>query len=153
MKPTKEQLKEIQEIEKKVANVCDTKNGVVDELTGITYPKKTIEVTRNENGVIVNRETGKPHFKKLKNISEEISINLNFALSSPTLKKQLKNQGFKVSNKFIEKAEEIRYDLHCLNEVNILKEKELIKCFKRLNKTICKRIISSELKDIQKYLS
>jgi hypothetical protein len=51
MKPTKKQLKEIQAIEKKVAKVCDV--------------KKRIEVTRNDDGVIINKETGKPHFEEL----------------------------------------------------------------------------------------
>lgn len=160
MKSTKKQLKEIQEIEKKVANVCDANDGVVDEITGITYPKKTTEVTLNDNGVIINKETGKPHFgaididemKKMveEKKSKEIAINLSFGLSSPTLKKQIKNQGFKVSNLFIQKAEVIRYDLHCLNEVGVLKDKELLKCFKRLNKTICKKILKPLLKDGEK---
>ena len=48
MKPTKKQLKEIQEIEKKVSEVCDT--------------KKTIEVYRDENGHIRNLENGELHF-------------------------------------------------------------------------------------------
>lgn len=56
MKLTKKQLKEIQEIEKKVAEVCDT--------------KKTIEVTRNDAGMIINKETGKPHFEELYNTNK-----------------------------------------------------------------------------------
>jgi hypothetical protein len=156
MKPTKKQLREIEEIEKKIANVCDANDGVVDEITGITYPKKTTEVTLNENGVIINKETGKAHFQELiKKISSEkksnnIHISISFGVSSPSLKKQLKNQGLKVSDAFIEKAEIIRYDLNCLNKVGILKEKELIKCFKRLNKTICKKILKPLLKDGEK---
>ena len=151
MKLTKKQLKEIEEIEKRVANVCDANDGVVDETTGLVYPKKTTEVTVNDNGVVINKETGKAHFQELiKKIPKEIAINLSFGLSSPTLKKQLKNQGFKVSDVFIQKAEIIRYDLHCLNKVGILKEKELIKCFKRLNKTICKKILKPLLKDGEK---
>jgi hypothetical protein len=71
MKPTKKQLKDIQEIEKKVANVCDANDSIVDEITGIVYPKKTIEVTRNENGIIINKETGKPHFPELYEIIKE----------------------------------------------------------------------------------
>jgi len=51
MKPTKKQLEAIKEIEKKVAKVCDT--------------KKTVEVTRNDDGVIINKQTGKPHFEEL----------------------------------------------------------------------------------------
>ena len=42
MKTTKKQLKETQPIE-----------------------KKTIEVTRNDNGVIINKQIGKPHFEEL----------------------------------------------------------------------------------------
>ena len=56
MKTTKKQLNEIKEIEKKVAKVCDT--------------KKTVEVTRNDDGVIINKETGKPHFEELYNINK-----------------------------------------------------------------------------------
>jgi hypothetical protein len=50
-KLTKKQLKEIADIEKKVAKVCDV--------------KKTTQVTRNDDGVIINKETGKPHFEEL----------------------------------------------------------------------------------------
>ena len=57
MKTTKKQLKEIQEIEKKVAKVCDV--------------KKTTEVTRNDDGVIINKETGKPLFEELYEIIKE----------------------------------------------------------------------------------
>lgn len=71
MKPTKKQLKEIQEIEKKVANICDANDEVVDEITGIVYPKKIIEVLRNENGIIINKETGKPLFAELYEIIKE----------------------------------------------------------------------------------
>jgi hypothetical protein len=38
----KKQLKEIKKIEKKVSKVCDT--------------KKTVEVTRNDDGIIINKE-------------------------------------------------------------------------------------------------
>ena len=51
MKPTKKQLKEIQEIEKKVSKVCDT--------------KKTIEVYRDENGHIRNLKNGELHFPEI----------------------------------------------------------------------------------------
>ena len=111
--------------------------------------KKTIEVTKNDNGVIVNKETGKPHFTELlrKKIKRYNYIFKFWKFSYLTLKKQIKNQGFKISNEFIESAEDIRFELHCLNKSGILKEKELRKSFKRLNKMICKQIISLELKD------
>lgn len=110
--------------------------------------KKTIEVTKNDNGVIVNKETGKPHFPELlEKKSRDITISLSYGNSAPSLKKQIKNQGFKISNEFIESAEDIRFELHCLNKSGILKEKELRKSFNRLNKMICKQIISLELKD------
>ena len=48
---TKKQLKEIQEIEKKVSEVCDT--------------KKTIEVYRDENGHIRNLKNGELHFPEI----------------------------------------------------------------------------------------
>jgi hypothetical protein len=73
MKTTKKQLKEIAKVEKKVSEVCDTKEGgvVFDEVTGIPYveseikPKKTVEVTRDDSGKIVNKKTGKPHFEEI----------------------------------------------------------------------------------------
>jgi hypothetical protein len=80
MKTTKEQLKEIFETEKKVAKVCGTEKGKVifDEVTGIPYieseikPKKTIEVTKDDSGNIINKKTKKPHFEELfKNIELE----------------------------------------------------------------------------------
>ena len=156
MKPTKKQLKEIEEIEKKVANVCDANDGVVDETTGLVYPKKTTEVTINDKGAIINKETGKLHFQELmKQIlsekkSNNIEITISFGASYPSLKKQLKKQGFKISDFFIKRCEEVRYELHLLKRIGILKDKELVKCFKRLNKEICKKILDSELKDGEK---
>lgn len=152
MNLTKKQLKEIAEAEKKVAEVCDKHQEIVDEITGITYPKKTIEVGYNDKGVIINKKTGEPHFDEIKKlveekISKDITINLNFGESSPSLKKQLKEQGFKINNEILESAEAIRFDLYQLNKVNILSNKQLLKCFKRLNKIICKKIIQSELKE------
>jgi hypothetical protein len=154
MKTTKKQLKEISELEKKVSKVCDAKKGAVifDEVTGIPYveseikPKKTIEVTRNDDGVIVNKETGEPHFSKEKK-SRDIAIALGFGKSAPTLKKQIQSQGFVISKDYLQSAEEIRADLHELNRVGILKEKDLFKCFKRLSKKICKKIVDSEIKE------
>ena len=51
MKPTKKQLESIKEIEKKVSEVCDT--------------KKTVEVTRNDDGVIINKETGEMIYENI----------------------------------------------------------------------------------------
>jgi len=155
MKPTKKQLKEIAEVEKKVAEVCDANDSILDEITGIPYPKKTIEVGLNDKGVIINKETGEPLFDEMKKlveekISKDITITLNFGESSPSLKYQLKEQGFKLNKETLEKAEHIRYDLHCLNKVNILNDKQLLKCFKKLNKVICVKIIQSELKEGEK---
>ena len=154
MKLTKKQLQEIKEVEKKVAEVCGNLKGKVifDEVTGIPYaeseikPKKTVEVTRNNDGVIVNKETGEPHFSKEKKL-RNIEISLGFGKSAPTLKVQIEKQGFKISKGIIKDAEQIRNDLHDLNEVGILKEKELMKCFKRLSKKICKVIVDSEIKE------
>jgi hypothetical protein len=127
MKLTKKQLKEISEVEKKVANVCDTNDGIVDEITGITYPSKN---TSNQN--LINKD---------------ITISLSFGTSSPTLKEQIENQGFKLSDQIINNAEQIMFNLHCLNKSGILKEKDLHKCFKRLNKKLCKRILAPLLKE------
>lgn len=134
MKPTKKQLKEIKEVEKKVAEVCDS--------------KKTIEVTMNDEGVIVNKETGEPHFPKEKK-SRDISICLSFGKKQPmlSLKKQIELQGFKISKGFIIDAENIRNDLHALNEAGILNSKQLLKCFKKLSDVICKKIIDSVINE------
>ena len=156
MKTTKKQLKEIAEVEKKVAEVCGTKKGkiIFDEVSGkphfevidIGKKRNAVEVTRNDEGVIVNKETGKPHFAKEKK-SRNIEISLGFGKSAPTLKIQIEKQGFKISKGIINDAEQIRNDLHDLNEVGILKEKDLFKCFKRLSKKICKVIVDSEIKE------
>jgi hypothetical protein len=135
-KLTKKQQQEIQAIEKKVSEVCDA--------------KKTIEVTRNDDGVIINKETGKPHFEELLNhlkevIEDEIEITLTFDESAPSIKKQIKKQGYKMSGNFYKKAELIRTDLYALRRINILTEKDLYKCFKRLNDKICKAIVETTI--------
>lgn len=136
MKPTKKQLKEIQEIEKKVSKVCDT--------------KETFEVTRDDNNVIINKETGKPHFEAIdfdaikkmvkEKKSRDIYLNLNFDESSPSLKKQIKKQGWLLTNRHFKGAEKLRKKLNYLFNIGILKEKEAEKCFKRLNKMLCETI-------------
>lgn len=118
MKPTKKQLKKGQEIEKKVT-----------------------EVTINDKGIIINKNTGEPHFKEL---YDKLSTNVNLILiydeSAPTLKKQIKEQGWTLSKKLFKNAESIRTDLNALLSVGILKDKEAHKCFKRLNKALCRAI-------------
>lgn len=124
MKPTKKQLKEIQEIEKKVSEVCDT--------------KQTVEVTRDDNNVIINKETGKPHFDELlENFNYKIELILNFDESAPSLKKQIKKQGWLLSKKQFKGAEKLRKQLNNLFIIGILKKKEAQKCFKILNKMLC----------------
>jgi len=120
MKPTKRQLEAIQEIEKKVSEVCDA--------------KKTIEATK----IFEHLSEKKPN---------DIAISLNFGISAPFLKKQIEKQGFKISNEYIEEAEVIRDNLHALNYIGILKNKELIKCFDRLAKQICEIIIILKIKE------
>lgn len=133
MKTTKKQLKEIQAIEKKVSEVCDA--------------KQTVEVTLNDDGVIVNAGTGEPHFPELEKKSRDIAIALSFGKSAPTLKIQIEKQGFKIPKGILKDAEQIRNDLHDLKEVGILKNKELMNCFERLSKKICKVIVDSEIKE------
>ena len=101
--------------------------GVVDEITGITYPTKNTSTQTSTN--------------------KEITISLSFGASSPPLKEQIENQGFKLSDQRLEEAEQIMFDLYCLNKIGILKEKDLHKCFKRLNKKLCKRILAPMLKE------
>lgn len=127
MKTTKKQLKEIQAIEKKVANVCDN--------------KLMVKVTRNDEGVIINTETGEPHFKELlEHFNDKIELFLIFDESAPSLKKQIKEQGWLLSNKHFKGAEKLRKQLNNLLDIGILKEKEAHKCFKRLNKMLCEAI-------------
>jgi hypothetical protein len=132
MKPTKKQLKEIQEIEKNVSEVYDT--------------KKTIEVTLNDKGVIINKETGEPHFPELfKNLQDELNskelvISLSFGYKAPKLSKQLKLQGLEFDKELINDAELIRSQILSLGSVKILKGKEMLKAFTRLNKHIGKAI-------------
>jgi len=131
MKTTKKQLKEIQAIEKKVSEVCDT--------------KKTTEVTRNDDGVIINKKTGKQHFEEL--LDElcqnqiEMEVLLTYDDFAPSLKKQLKKLGFKISKGVLKDAEKIRFDLLALNRIKILSKKQTIKCFKNLNIMITKTIM------------
>lgn len=151
MNLTKKQLKEIAKAEKKVAEVCDKHQEIVDEITGINYPKKTIEVGLNDKGVIINKKTGKPHFDEIKKLVEEktskdINIALNYADDFTSLKNQIKEQGFVIDNQFTENAEQIRFDLNSLNKIGILSDKQLYKCFKKLHKIICKKILQSVLK-------
>lgn len=168
MKTTKKQLKEIAKLEKKVAEVCGTEKGKVafDEVTGIPYveseikPKKTTEVTLNDKGVIINKETGEPHFgaidiDKMKKLvkekkSRKIEIALSFKQDSASLKFQLNKQGFELHDSFLHRAEEFKFNLHSLNQVGILTDKQLLKCFKRFYKEICKKIIISQLKEGEK---
>ena len=121
-------------------------NKPIFEVIDIGKKRNATEVTLNDKGVIVNKETGEPHFPKEKK-SRNISINLSFGKPSPTLKKQIQSQGFVICKDYLNSAEEIRADLHALNRVGILKEKDLFKCFKRLSKKICKKIVDSEIKD------
>lgn len=146
MKLTKKQLKEISKVEKKVSDVCDN-NHVVDELTGITYPVKTTQVTLNENGVIVNKETGKPHFEELlKNTlrkPNQLEITLSFGYDSPSLKNQIKQQGFTVDKKIIKKSEYIKNQILFLDSIGILKQKQTYKAFERLNDFLSQHIADS----------
>lgn len=135
MKPTKKQLKEIQEIEKKVAEVCDT--------------KKTTEVTRNDDGVIINKETGKPYFEELLKlidqevVADDIEICLSYGYDAPPIKIQLIEQGFKFDKRLIIQSELIRNQILSLNGIGILKKKETFKAFNRLNDYIGQTIANS----------
>lgn len=124
MKPTKKTLKAIQEIEKKVASVCDNTDEVFDEITGMIYPKKTTE-------------------KK----SRKIEINLNFGLTEASLKWQLNKQGFELDDFFLFKVEELKFNIHTLNQDGILTEKQLWKCFHKLNNKISVKVVASQLKE------
>jgi hypothetical protein len=123
MKTTKKQLKEIQEIEKKVAKVCDV--------------KKTTEVTRNFDGVIINKETDKPHFEELyEELSEkerQIEVSLSYGYDAPSLKTQIKEQGFKVDMKLIVESELVKNQILSLQAIGILTKKQSNIAFEKLN--------------------
>jgi len=137
MKTTKKQLKEIQEIEKKVSEVCDN--------------KKKIEVTRNDDGIIINKETGKPLFPELlEKISEkerEIEIVLNYGYDAPSLKTQIKEQGFKVDMKLIVESELVKNQILSLEAIGILTKKQSEKAFEKLNDHIGDTIVNSLCKE------
>lgn len=137
MKTTKKQLEEIAELEKKVAELCDA--------------KKTIEVTLNDNGVIVNKETGESHFQTdegiLKPIPREIVVGLSFGTSAPTIKIQLKEQGFSLPKNDLKSAESVRVDLLALRDCKVISKKQLMKCFKKLSKQISQRVVNSVIKE------
>jgi hypothetical protein len=129
MKTTKKQLKEIQEIEKKVAKVCDT--------------KKTTEVTRNDDGVIINKKTGKPHFEELYEIEREIEVSLSYGYDAPSLKTQIKEQGFEVDMKLIVESELVKNQILSLEAIGILTKKQTYILFGKLNDHIGETIVKS----------
>ena len=124
MKPTKKQLREIEEIEKKVANVCDANDGVVDELTGLVYP--------NKSGAKLDNK---------KFLEEEIQITLAFGYDAPSLKKQLNNQGFSAPKKLIVESELVRNQILSLSHIGILNKKATFKAFSRLNDHIGQTVV------------
>jgi hypothetical protein len=133
MKPTKRQLEAIQEIEKKVSEVCDA--------------KKTIEVTRNDDGVIINKETGKPHFQelyeKLSDNVREVEIVLHYGYDAPSLKTQINKQGYKVDMKLIVESELVKNQILSLEAIGILTKKQSEKAFQKLNDHIGDTITNS----------
>jgi hypothetical protein len=168
MKATKKQLKEIAKVEKKVAEVCDTKKTIevtrnddgviinketgepIFEVLDIGKKRNATEVTRNDDGVIINKETGKPHFpellKNIPNESNQLEIALSFGYKAPKISKQLKAQGFKFDKELINSAELIRKHILALGSVKILKGKEMLKAFTRLNNRIGQSIADSYCK-------
>lgn len=143
MKTTKKELNEMQEVAKVVS---DAISEIVKEQS-----KKTTEVTRNEFGEVINKETGIPHFLTyegmLKPIPREIVVGLSFGTSAPTIKIQLKEQGFSLPKNDLKSAESVRVDLLALRDCKILNDKQLMKCFKKLSKQISQRVINSVIKE------
>ena len=135
MKTTKKQLKEIQQIEKEVSKVCDV--------------KETTQVTKDDNGIVINKETGEPHFSEnsKSNNSRDIEITLCFGLNAPKISVQLKEQGYKISKHITNIAEKVRVDLLALNEIGVLSDKQLIKCFRKFSTQITSRVVNSIIKD------
>jgi hypothetical protein len=111
--------------------------------------KKTIEVTRNDEGVIINKETGKPHFEELlKNLKEhieddEIEVCLSYGYDAPPIIIQLTEQDFKFNKKLIIESELIRNQILSLNAIGILNKKSTFKAFRKLNDHIGQSIADS----------
>jgi hypothetical protein len=79
--------------------------------------------------------------------NNEINISLIYDLHHPSLKEQVQEQGFVIDSVFMDNADEIKRDLHSLKRVGILSEKQLYKCFKKMHKAICGKILKSVLKE------
>jgi len=99
--------------------------------------KKTVEVTRNDDGVIINKETGKPHFpellEKLSENVKEVEMLLHYGYDAPSLKTQIKEQGFKVDMKLIVESELVKNQILTLEAIGILTKKQSNIAFKKLN--------------------
>jgi RNase H-fold protein (predicted Holliday junction resolvase) len=107
----------------------------------------------NRNGML----TGKHHFEnididEMKQISKEkksreIVVGLKFGTSAPTIKIQLREQGFKLSNGLVKDAEMVRTHLLALKDIRILNDKQLMKCFKKLSRQISQRVVDSVIQE------
>lgn len=122
--------KEIQEIEKKVSNVCgDTKN--------------RIDLTIDENGEVVYTETGEKHFPELgepienaPNKIRTIAISLSYGEDDKSLKKQLKKQGLNFNKDVIYGAELTRKIILSFLNNNLITNKQAKKAFQKLHDQI-----------------
>jgi hypothetical protein len=136
-KLTKKRQQELQAIEKRVSEVCDT--------------KKTTEVTPNDDGVLFYKETGKPYFEELlehinQSVEDEIEICLSYGYGAPSIESQLIEQGFKFKNELIVESELIRSQILSLNAIGILNKKGTFKAFAKLNDHIGQTIADSMCK-------
>jgi hypothetical protein len=139
MKTTKKQLKEIAELEKRVSEVCDTQIKPVASSKNLGFNAK------GEPIQVVVTDFRKEQ-KNEKN-SREITVGLSFGTSAPTLKIQLKQQGFKLPNGLVKDAEEVRVNLLALKDIRILNGKQLTKCFKKLSKQISQMVVNSVIQE------
>jgi hypothetical protein len=139
MKTTKKQLKEIAELEKRVSEVCDTQIKPVAGSTNLGFNAKgePIQV------VVTDFRKEQKNEKKSRNIE----ISLGFGKSAPTIKIQLKEQGFKLPNGLVKDAEKVRVDLLALKDIRILNGKQLMKCFKKLSREISQRVVDSVIQE------
>jgi hypothetical protein len=144
MKSKKQIQKEIQEIEKKVSAVCGD-------------AKKRIEVKINDNGEIVNAETGEKHFSELGEVVDEpnkkirtVQIFLKYGQDEKTLQKQLKKQGLKFNKDVIYGAELTRKIILSFLNNNLISNKQAKKAFEKLHNQISQTIADSNCVDGEK---
>ena len=82
----------------------------------------------------------------------DISISVNYGTSGGSIKRQLKEQGFKFDKDFIKGCEDVRIDILSLLDVDILTTKQGQKAFTKLNTMISENVIEMTFGDVKSKL-